>query len=60
MVVEPVYSGWMWRCVNCGNRWDRTIMLNRRELAAFADDLRQAQYRDIREWSMLFGLRIPA
>lgn len=49
---------WWWRCVNCGERVDGHILLNRAEQAAMEEDLRRAQDRDVKEWSRLF-FRMP-
>lgn len=57
VVAEYVYGGageWWWKCVSCGDRADRRILLNRAEQAAFAEGLRMAQDRDIKEWSRWF------
>lgn len=52
----PGSGEWLWRCLNCGERVDRDILRNRAEQEAFASQLRQAQDRDIKEWSRWFAV----
>ncbi len=42
---------WWWRCLNCGERVDRHILLNRAEQGAFEYDRAAAMERDLKEWS---------
>jgi hypothetical protein len=58
MVMEAMPGHWWWRCINCGDRVDRSILLNRAEQAAFADGLREARDRDLLEWSRWFSVRV--
>lgn len=44
-------SPWLWRCYCCGERVDRAILLARAEQAAVRVWQREAEQRDLREWS---------
>jgi len=43
-------GAWWWRCYACGDRVDRTILLNRAVQAAALVDCQLKQERDMREW----------
>ena len=49
---------WLWRCVNCGERTDRLILLHRAECAAAEVWRREAAQRDLKEWSAWLA-RVP-
>lgn len=59
-IKEPLdqRGHWWWRCLNCGDRVDRGILLNRAEQEAAEADRRRALDRDLKEWSRWFS--IPA
>lgn len=50
---------WWWKCVNCGERLDGAILYQRAEQAAALAMQREAEQRDLKEWSVWFA-RIPA
>lgn len=41
---------WWWRCVQCGDRIDRTILRNRAEHEMQLAEQRAVQDRDLKEW----------
>ena len=60
-VREPLdkRGSWWWRCVNCGDRVDRDILLNRAEQEAFESERAAAVERDLKEWAAWMA-NIPA
>lgn len=48
-------SPWLWRCYCCGERVDRVILLARAEQAAMQVWQREAEERDLHEWSAWLG-----
>lgn len=61
LVREHIYprGRWWWKCLNCGERLDGAILHQRAEQAAALAMQREAEQRDLREWSVWFS-RIPA
>ena len=50
---------WWWRCYNCGDRVDRSILLNRAEQEAAESDRAAAMQRDLKEWAAWLA-KLPA
>ena len=48
----PQPSSWLWRCYNCGDRTDRTILRNRAVHDAALVQQREAFERDLKEWAL--------
>lgn len=53
LLKEHLYKrgAWWWRCYNCGERVDRSILLNRAEQEAVECDRADAMERDLKEWA---------
>jgi hypothetical protein len=51
--------GWWWKCLNCGERVDRQILLNRADQAADLAWRQFAQVRALKEWADWVA-RVPA
>ena len=56
-IKEPLDNRghWWWRCINCGERVDRNILLNRAEQECFAAGVEEAKQQDLRDWSAWFS-----
>lgn len=60
VVRECIHRGgpWWWRCLNCGDRIDGTILHQRAEQAAALVMQREAEQCNLKEWSDWFA-RMP-
>lgn len=60
MLRECIYprGRWWWKCLNCGERLDGLILYQRAEQAAALAMQREAEQRDLKEWSVWFA-RLP-
>lgn len=50
---DDIYPGarWWWKCLNCGERVDGAILLNRAEQELAEARQRESMERDLKEWS---------
>lgn len=53
--VRRVRPSWWWRCINCGDRTDGTILRHRAEQEAVAAWAQEGLRRTTLDWARLFA-----